>query len=345
MGNFLSANELPPGWPWRGFTVSSTSVKPENLASLSSKINYNSLSLTLDVRLFAQKYKLDPDSSWKQNIIWADSMLDMCKKLHLNSVISMSQFPIDPALGFIQDSPLFWENIEYLNQVLILTEKIAEHFANRGSELAAYEILNEPLLKKERKMLLPPQWIKLLDQIILIIRKKDPSRWIIITPGIGALPKGYENFKPLNDNKIIYGTHMYIPHDFTHQGIQGRPLGFKYPGIIKFQRWSKNQLVDTLKPLRLFQIKYNVPVLVGEFSAARWAPGGETYLKDLVSIFNEYCWGWMYFDYMGYHGWNPDYDSLFSTDRNGEWEKHFVGEKSIRWKTLKKIFPDMHTPN
>ena len=104
--------------------------------------------------------------------------------------------------------------------------------------------------------------------------------------------------------------------------------------------WNAEVLKEVMGPLRVFQKKHQVPVVIGEFSAVRWAEGGEQYIKDLVAIFNDYGWGWLYFSGSGWHGWNPDYNHHFPGKDNGEnrWQEDFVGEQSLRWQTLREIF-------
>jgi hypothetical protein len=131
---------------------------------------------------------------------------------------------------------------------------------------------------------------------------------------------------------------MYLPHTYTHQGIHGRKLGYAYPGMASWLFWDKKALEQSLAALRQFQLQYDAPVWIGEFSAVRWAPGAEQYIKDLTSIFKTYGWGWAYHAYQEYHGWNPDYDASFATDAPEDWKKHYVGETSTRWRTLKEIF-------
>lgn len=92
-------------------------------------------------------------------------------------------------------------------------------------------------------------------------------------------------------------------------------------------------------PLRQFQKQHDVPVMVGEFSAVRWAEGGEQYLNDLAELFDEYGWSWHYFSATGWHGWNPDYNQNYpGKDGVGNWKKDYVGERSVRWQTLREIF-------
>lgn len=335
--------QAPPNWPWKGVTMSFEGnskeklTGPEDIALLKKRLNINSVRLSLDVRLYAKRYNVSPDAAWDKNLEWADSMLDACKAANITAILSISQFPIDPALGYIQDSPQFWNNPAQLDEALRRVRLLAEHFKGRGNELGAYEVLNEPLLREGSSVKVPPQWPAMMNDIVSNIRGIDAARWIVLTPGAGGLPSGYKDFTPLKAERIIYGAHEYVPHQFTHQGIGGRPLGYRYPGQMGLKYWDKKALQSYLSPLRSFQKKYSAYIWIGEFSAARWADGAEQYLSDLACIFNTYGWGWAYFNYGGYHGWNPDYDTGYSSDSRSDWTTHYVGESSVRWNTLKQL--------
>ena len=58
-----------------------------------------------------------------------------------------------------------------------------------------------------------------------------------------------------------------------------------------------------------------------EFSAVRWAPGADLYLKDLISIFEENGWDWTYHAFREWRGWSLEaYDNRgnekFNPDMN-----------------------------
>ena len=93
-----------------------------------------------------------------------------------------------------------------------------------------------------------------------------------------------------------------------------------------------------MSPLIEFRKKFNVPVLIGEFSTVRWAEGASQWLCDAASLFDENGFSWMYFAFNGYHGWNPHYDAVHSSDDSAEFEKHRVGDQSERWQTLRAIY-------
>lgn len=329
---------LPPNWPWRGIVMTSGSTADVNDIKYLAGINVNAISLHLDVRLVAQRFKLSPAEAWERDLKWADLMLDECRKYRITAILSMVQIPVDPALGITQESPEFWDNPERLNEAIEVATRLAEHFKGRGAELSAYTILSEPVVRRGSKPERPAVWPDLMKNIVKTIRKYDPKRFIVVTPGPGALPRGYSDFKPLDDPYIIYDAHIYTPHQYSHQGIFGMPKGIAYPGTVSLRYWDKKNLEDAMSPLIAFQKKYNVPVFIGEFSAVRWAPGANDYLKDLIDIFDSHGWGWVYFQYKSYHGWDPDYDTGYATDAPDDWKKHYVGRGTPRWKLLRDAF-------
>jgi len=330
---------MPDAWPWRGVTLSSNErSSPQDIKTLARDLNLNSVQLMMRPRAMTAQKRIGKDEAWHQSIVWANEMLDACKEAGVVAIVSVSQFPVDPSLSLRQDSPEFWSNEKLLAEVVHLSASLAKQLKNRGRELVAYEILSEPLVRSASGVRLPDRWPSLQREIIAAIRENDPLRWIVVTPGIGGVPKGYRDFSPLGIPRLIYGAHMYLPHTYTHQGIHGQARGYTYPGVISGTAWDKAMLARHLSDLRKFQLAYHVPVWIGEFSAVRWAPGSEQYLLDLGGLFDSYGWGWAYFNIGGYHGWNPDYDQEYSEDAPEKWQSHYVGRSSVRWKTLEAIF-------
>ncbi len=265
-----------------------------------------------------------------------EAILDKCREFGLTAVVSMSHFPIDPKKGFDERSPEFWTSEEEKGKVLVATEAVVMRLSTRGGELAAYQVIAEPLVIEGKKKSIPSGWPELRLKILDVIREYDDDRWVVVSPGPGGTVHGYEDMKPLDDEMVVYGADIYAPHRFTHQGLAGRSLGYKYPGRIWFKYWDNSALKAHLGVLREFQSRYGVYVWIGEFSAANWAAGSDEYVEDLAEIFDSYGWGWSYFCYKCYHGWDPDYGGEVVED-NKRIEERFVGKDSMRWRTLRKI--------
>jgi hypothetical protein len=316
---------------------------PEDVSLLSERLGVTAIRLTLKPRQRAERKKITPEAAWKETLTWTEAMLDACKENNITAIVSLSDFPFDPGLGLTEKSPDFWSNNKHLEDVVEKVREITIRFKGRGSELGAYHILNEPSIRSTFKTKRPQKWPELLNKIILTIRAEDTNRWVVVTPGPGGMPSSYEGFQPLGFKLIIYGAHMYTPHNYTYQGIRGRTRrGKAYPGVINDKEWNKASLKESLSELRDFEEKNNAVIWLGEFSAVRWAPGAEDYLKDIVSIFNEYEWGWSYFCYKCSHVWDPDFDTGFATNKKKDFEAHRVGVKSSRWQTLFEIFNVQH---
>ena len=86
--------------------------------------------------------------------------------------------------------------------------------------------------------------------------------------------------------------------------------GVRYPGTVNGLYWDKKQIRKELQTVLDFQHKYKVPILVGEFSVIRWAPKADAvqYLSDLIDIFEEYQWSWIYHGFREVQCWSLEHD-------------------------------------
>ncbi len=328
------AGDTPPNWPWRGITIVSTDgdndpVEIEKLA----KLHVNAVALALNIRNTAEFEKMMPEDAWNANIAWADRMLDACKRHGITGIITFFQVPFDPSKGYTEISPTFWDSASNREEAVQIAGRLARHFKSRGDELGAYEILSEPVVYRGKKVETPASWPELRGKIVRELRKYDAKRYVIVTPGFGGEPSSYKDFRPLPFSRLIYGVHFYEPHSFSHQGLPGFRRGMAYP-----EDFSKEWLINTLHPVSDFSKKYQELVYIGEFSAIRWAPGANQYISDLIDLFDENGFGWMYFCYNSYHGWNPFYDEEYVPQGEAPQPGSRVGFGSKRWAVLKEAY-------
>jgi hypothetical protein len=212
----------------------------------------------------------------------------------------------------------------YDQELIKIWKYIASEFGKHPNVIG-YDLLNEPNSKDEMK-----RWQKeILPSLVTEIRAVDKNTYIVVEPGPFALPWGFNNFQPINDPKLVYSFHHYMPHTFTHQGIgdytSSEYANRPYPGMLKrFQNdalimWDKRELERSMESAATFAKKHNAIMFVGEFSAIRWAPGAAQWISDSIEIFEKYGWSWAFHSYRAWNGWNPTFvaDEPASNDSDG----------------------------
>ncbi len=189
--------------------------------------------------------------------------------------------------------------------------KVWETFAKRYKGHPAvwgYDLINEPVENTPAA-----QGMGFLETQIRAakaVRAIDSQTPIVIESEAFDSPDAFSSLLPIDMPRVIYQVHMYMPGEFTHQGVYNKVTNIRYPGTISGRHWDKEALRKALQPVREFQLAYNVHIYAGEFSAVRWAPGADQYLRDCIEIFEEYGWDWSYHAYGEWPGWSVEYEDL-----------------------------------
>jgi hypothetical protein len=186
-------------------------------------------------------------------------------------------------------------------------KKIATRY--KGAKLVwGYDLANEPVETDVADDC--DDWHALAERVAKAIRAIDPARAIICEAPPWGSPESLAEFRPIAVSNVVYSVHMYVPGEFTHQGVHNKTAKpISYPGEIKGKMWDKAALEKVLKPVVDFQKRYNVHIYLGEFSAIRWAPGdsGYRYLKDCIEIFESHDWDWSYHAFREWNGWSVEH--------------------------------------
>lgn len=171
--------------------------------------------------------------------------------------------------------------------------EIAGHYRGRVS-VVGYDLMCEPHPDQEAKQPLG-DWNVLARKITAAIREVDRETPILVNSIGWAYPQQFEVLQPTADPRTVYTVHFYDPHYYTHQkpGANVSYPGFRVPGK-EAAAWTKATLEARLAPVRAFQEKYQVPIFVGEFGCARYAPGVEAWLRDQMDLYERYGWSWAY---------------------------------------------------
>ena len=233
-----------------------------------------------------------------------DTLLPICRREGLRVVVDLHTPPGGNIALPGYAWPLFQEKA-YQDRFAQVWDKIARRY--KGDKTVwGYDLANEPIEGDVADGLL--DWHALATRTALAVRQIDPDHAIIVEPGPGG---GYDQlpyFAPLPLHNIVYSVHLYEPAQFTMQGVTpDLPTGVAYPGIIDGVRWDRAQMAHSLQVVASYQKHYHVAIYIGEFSAIRWAPGAEAWLRDAISIFEQNGWDWSYHAFREWQGWSVEY--------------------------------------
>ena len=226
-----------------------------------------------------------------------DNAFNLCEPLGIKLLIDMHYTP----LGSDSNGTVVFYNLAANDKLVAAWQTLVTRYKDR-TNLYGYDLINEPIQKN------PPTVLDFKSTEIKIgnaIRAIDRKTPIFISVDPGDNPGGFVSFTPVPLTNVVYEVHMYEPHEYTHQLVNSAyPTAYTYPGVVNGVMTDKNRLISYLGAVRTFQTNYSARIFVGEFSAARWASGAATYLRDCMDIFESYGWSWTYHAYKEAKTWN-----------------------------------------
>lgn len=282
---------------FRGVTVS-TGVTEADLLDLATwKPNFIRIPLAWDEADSADEATYD---AWLTSRLESlDAILAVCAAQNIKVVLALHS----PPGGFVNrgSAPLHRVFAEEWAErdIIEVWQEIAQRYVG-NTTIWGYDILNEPAqasVAQGRK-----DWNALAADIITAIRVQDSTVKIIVEAVYGDRITRLTKQSDLN---VTYSFHMYYPLQFQHQGLYGRKFGVQYPN----PKLTKKDLRKYIKKFAALQKKFSSPVYIGEFSAVRWAPKNSAYryLKDVISIFEEYGLDWTYHSFREADPWSVEH--------------------------------------
>jgi endoglucanase len=170
--------------------------------------------------------------------------------------------------------------------------QMAEHYKDYPDNVY-FGLLNEP-----NNNLTPYLWNYIMKEAYDIVRESNPARTLVIGPGNWNKIYELETLVlPEEDRNIIVEIHFYNPHNFTHQGVDGRETGIVWPATPE----ETQALIDEFKFAADWGKQHNRPLFLGEFgvnkaadqvSAARW-------LRSAREQMEKYEMSWSMWNMMG----------------------------------------------
>eukprot|EP00727_Mastigamoeba_balamuthi_P013144 m51a1_g8452 hypothetical protein (493) ;mRNA; r:402641-404400 len=277
--------QLPTGWQW--FSGVSTRLRG---AMVAETVSASSLTVLGSWGANVVRFQLtDPlirtrDTSRWWPIIrssldnWVDATRDTARAQGIKVLLDMHECP-----GNCTPSPERLCELQYnrgmQDAFVELWERIAERYKGEYEWMWAFDLLNEP-------------------------------RPIVVSFDNWGGPN-YPPELPVPVDKVIYTLHMYTPMCFTHQGVLDVPET-DYPSRMACDSdttWDITMIRKSLAVAKAFSDTFTVPIVVGEFSAIRWAPNNSAYryIRDCIEVFEEHGWHWIYHAFREWNGWSVEH--------------------------------------
>lgn len=237
-----------------------------------------------------------------------DRALPLCAEYGVRVVLDLHSPPggSSTAGGYVGSDTGLFTNKAAQTKFVETWQRIARKYQT-NAVIWAYDLVNEPVDDDVGEGC--DDWQALAERTAKAVRAIDTRHAIMIEPSPWGGPEAIKNLDPIAVPGVVYSVHVYVPHQFTHQGIHGNPAGISYPGVIKGRQWDKAAIARALQPVIDFQRQHNVHIFIGEFSAIRWAPDDSAfrYMRDCIELFEENGWDWTYHAFREWPGWSVEH--------------------------------------
>jgi len=195
-------------------------------------------------------------------------------------------------------------NLPDNQKVIDLWVSLTKKYIHKSADNLFFELYNEP------PHMDPKVWESAANSIIAAIRRVDQKRTLIV--GASNFNSIYElsRMTPLNDGNIIYTFHFYEPFFFTHQGAtwigdQVATTGVPFPydkqtfpslnprakntwGETNYYQYSRDgneqSVRDKLQIVKNWALKYNVPLLCGEYGVYNQYAGLDSRCRYIKAV-------------------------------------------------------------
>jgi len=286
----------------------------------------------------ADKYEGIP----AQDLATLKAALDRADKAGLKVVITPLSLP---GMRWAQNNGntfdgRIWQDKVWWTQAAAFWKDLAVALKDHPG-VAAYNIINEPAPEKNNGVAehggadaMNAWYVKQTDTardlpafyntVIKAIREVDPSTPIMADAGWYAAADAFAYWpKPLADDKVLYGFHMYEPYAATSAPNMKREKPYAYPGKVPFgeadETWNRDRVATYLKQPVDWADSHNVPrnrMVAGEFGCMRRWEGCKAYLEDVLTSLDDSQLHWAFYSF-----------------REDSWDgmDYELGSKKVHW--------------
>ncbi len=254
----------------------------ENDFKFLKSLGINTLRIPFNYKLFENDQT--PYSYLEEGFREIDRILRLCEQYELYAILDLhaaagGQNPdwhSDNALG----ESLFWEYADFRKRTISLWKHIAERYAS-NKWIAAYDLLNEPVVMIQDKTILNQFFVDLISEIRMV----DENHMLFVEGDMYATR--FEMFEPFEDPNVACSFHYY---PFLHQHLSAKKNQRERIEDMLFKNVSLTDIFDRLKR----------PVWCGE-TGALFNHGNrnqhESMLADVLEIFRKYGISWSLWTY------------------------------------------------
>lgn len=199
------------------------------------------------------------------------------------------------------------------------------------AQRVAFELFNEPGFYGWTG---GAAWSRYQQRLVAAVRAQAPGRSLIVSGRKGGSLEGLTELTPLDDERLIYSFHYYLPYVFTHQGASwmrgdrwttaGHWRAVRYPakaaraalphtdGKVEKERardeladyfrdgWNRERIAAQWRPLREWAQRHRVRVHCGEFGVIRDGVDPVSryrWIGDVRALAEANGWGWSVWNY------------------------------------------------
>ncbi len=245
----------------------------------------------------------NPYSYKKEGFAYIDNLVKWANKYDIFVRINLvnlpgGEWPNRISINDKDKKALLWKNEGYQDRTIALWKEIAKRYKNETC-IMAYNLLNEPTGCSAKNL------IDFYNKLIKAIRPIDNHHIFILNGPNWAVDLTEMDPGLIEDKNVVWDIHTYVSN---------------YP-----KKVSKEELVRLAKKrldkYRVFQKKYNVPIMMGEIGTG----DGE---KDQWFILNmnygkENGWSWSYFLY------KETEKDIFALYRDCQNWQHFIKQLKL----------------
>ncbi len=238
----------------------------------------------------------------EKNLLTLDRLLRDLRSRSVDAVVVLT-------LGG-DERGLFWRSGSLQDSFVDIWRSLAARYRSVDG-IAGFDLLNEPVPPGRTYDDRQNTWLAYAERLGSEIRKADPDRVLIVESAPDATPTSFGNLRPIGLPNVVYSVHSYFPMEVTHQGVMKPYDGVVTYGAAASDGHGRTELFGFLEKVAGFAGRYDVPILVGEFSCVRWAPGESAprYVADSLDFFESHGWSWAYHEYRRWHGWDAEMQS------------------------------------